>query len=61
MIGIYVDMGCKNTNSDIFIVCICCYLTSFCIIIMLQKSEEIPEIRHTINIFNHILSTFISS
>ena len=43
----------QKTNSDIFIVCICCYLTSFCIIIMLQKSEEIPEIRHSINIFNH--------
>ena len=43
------------------IVCICSFLTSFCIIIILQKSEQMREIRHTINIFNHILYSFISS
>ena len=54
-------MGCKNTHSDIFIVWICSYLTSFCIIIIFQKSEEMRKICHTINIFNHILSSFNSS
>ena len=48
------------THSDIYIFK-CSYLTSFCIIIILQKSEEMRKIRHTINIVNYIYSSFISS
>ena len=50
-------MGCKNVHSDILFVCKCSCLTSFWMFII-HKSEEI---RNAVNIFNTILSPFMSS